>query len=149
MDVTVSNRQRTRRVNPNVLLDFVNRLAASLAPGAESELGICLISDRLMRDYNRRYRGKRGTTDVLAFPGGSEPTPEGGRYLGDIAISVPRAERQAREAGHSLPRELQLLLLHGYLHLLGYDHENDEGAMKRLERRLQRRLLTGARKSRS
>jgi len=150
MDVAVLNRQRARRVNLSVLVDFMNRLTVILAGGTSAgQVGVCLISDRVMRDYNRRYRMRRGTTDVLAFEGESKPTREGGHYLGDIAISVPQAVRQAREAGHSLARELQLLLLHGYLHLLGYDHEKDEGAMRRLERRLERRLLGGSGGSRS
>jgi rRNA maturation RNase YbeY len=94
-----------------------------------------------MRALNRRHRAKDATTDVLSFPAGRVPDPEGHRHLGDILISVPQAARQARAAGHPLDRELRLLLLHGYLHLLGYDHERDEGTMLRLQRRLARRLL--------
>ena len=94
-----------------------------------------------MREFNHRYREKDTTTDVLSFPGDEEPEPDGSVHLGDIVISVATAARQARELGHSLPRELKRLLLHGYLHLLGYDHETDDGTMLRLERRLVRRLL--------
>ena len=94
-----------------------------------------------MREANRRHRAKDATTDVLSFPAGDNPGPEGGRHLGDILISVPQAARQAQAAGHALDRELRVLLLHGYLHLLGYDHETDGGAMMRLQRRLEGRLL--------
>lgn len=104
-------------------------------------MAVCLVSDRRMREYNRKFRHQDRTTDVLSFPGGEEPLPEGGRHLGDIVIAVPRAAAQASEAGHSLARELRILVLHGYLHLLGHDHDTDDGAMMRLERRLVRRLL--------
>jgi probable rRNA maturation factor len=91
-----------------------------------------------MRTLNREHRGKDKTTDVLSFPGGG--TPEG-YHLGDIVISLPQAQRQAEVAGHSLDRELRVLLLHGVLHCLGHDHETDGGEMDRLERRLRRRWL--------
>ena len=76
---------------------------------------------------------------------GDAPDPEGGRHLGDLLISVPQAARQAGERRHSLARELRVLVLHGYLHLLGHDHETDGGRMMRLQRRLERRLLPGPR----
>jgi probable rRNA maturation factor len=66
--------------------------------------------------------------------------------LGEIAISVPQAARQAEARGHSLPRELRVLVIHGYLHLLGYDHEVDDGSMMRLQARLVRRLLPAVRR---
>ena len=85
---------------------------------------------------NARYRGKDKATDVLSFPG------EGGALgLGDIVISVATAARNARAYGRSLPQELDVLALHGFLHVLGYDHETDDGTMDRLERRLRKRLL--------
>jgi probable rRNA maturation factor len=94
-----------------------------------------------MRALNRHYRGKDRTTDVLAFPG------DGGA-LGDIVISVPYASREARRRGQGRAEELDRLLLHGYLHLLGYDHEVDDGQMDRLEARLRRRLdLSGSQES--
>lgn len=92
-----------------------------------------------MRALNRRYRGNDWPTDVLAFPGG-------GGALGDIVISLPYASREARRRGQGRAEELDRLLLHGYLHLLGYDHEVDDGQMDRLEARLRRRLgLSGSR----
>jgi probable rRNA maturation factor len=118
---------------------WAQTLLAEVAPAARS-LGIRLCADRTMRALNRDRRGKDKTTDVLSFPGGQ--TPEG-YHLGDIVISVPQAQRQADSAGHPLERELRLLLLHGVLHCLGYDHETDDGAMDQIEKRLRRRWLDG------
>ncbi|TRZ98216.1 MAG: rRNA maturation RNase YbeY [Nitrospiraceae bacterium] len=99
-----------------------------MAAGAEAaELSLVLVSDRRMRALNRRYRKKDRTTDVLAFP-----MHEGrfsrfrGSLLGDVVISMPTAKRQASEFGHSLRDEITRLLVHGVLHLLGYDHERSE-----------------------
>jgi rRNA maturation RNase YbeY len=141
VEITIWNRQRLRRVDGSRLRRFVGRLCTALPPAQADRLGICLVSDRAMREANLKHRAKDATTDVLSFPAGSGPDPEGGHHLGDILISVPQAARQARAAGHALDRELRVLLLHGYLHLLGYDHETDGGRMLRLQRRLQRRLL--------
>jgi probable rRNA maturation factor len=105
--------------------------------GAKGCLGIALVDDRTMQRLNAGFRGVDQPTDVLSFPAG-EP---GGRprILGDIAISLDTAARQAAEHGHSTGTELRVLALHGLLHLLGYDHETDQGDMRRLEERLRRR----------
>jgi probable rRNA maturation factor len=87
-----------------------------------------------MRGLNRRFRRIDRPTDVLSFPSEAKKSSSG--FLGDIVIDVPYAARQARARGHSLERELQILLAHGVLHLLGYDHETDDGKMFRLQRRL-------------
>ena len=94
-----------------------------------------------MRRLNRVFRAKDRTTDVLSFPGGRSPE---GVHLGDVVVSVPQASRQATASAHSIGRELRLLLLHGALHCLGYDHETDDGEMSRLERRLRQRYLRDA-----
>jgi probable rRNA maturation factor len=107
-------------------------------------LSVLLVGDRAMRTLNRRYRGKDRTTDVLSFSlceGPGAAMPHG--FLGDIVISVPAAARQAREAGISLHGEIDRLLAHGLLHLLGYDHERgaaEERRMRSRERRLLERL---------
>ena len=89
----------------------------------EVELTILLSDDTKLTTLNRAYRDLNEPTDVLAFPAGDEAAlPEETPYLGDIAISVPRAQEQAAEAGHGLMDELQLLVIHGTLHLLGHDH---------------------------
>ena len=99
-----------------------------------------LVSDRKMREFNRSYRGVDSSTDVLAFVD-DEATLQAPPYLGDIVISVSTAARQASRASHSLSRELRVLALHGYLHLVGYDHEVDDGAMMRVQRKLVRKML--------
>lgn len=91
------------------------------------------MPDLRVRALNRQYRRKDAATDVLSWPA-DEPGE-----LGDIVIAVGVAKRQAKEAGHSLETELRVLALHGLLHLLGYDHEHDDGRMARLERRLRRK----------
>lgn len=141
------DRQRARKVAASPLVRFLGRLARAHPPEEDATLTVCLVGDRAMRRLHRTFRGKDRTTDVLSFEAGSGPFPEGARPLGDVVISVEQAGRQAREARHSLPRELRVLLVHGYLHLLGYDHERDDGTMMRLQARLLRRLLpSGARR---
>jgi len=99
---------------------------------------VLLAPDGTVRRLNRRYLGHDRVTDVLSFPAGDEG-PAGERHLGDIAIAVPRAARQARRARWSLGDEMALLVTHGFLHLLGHDHETDDGTMRRLEADLLRR----------
>ena len=148
MEITLLNRQRACRVPRLALATFLDRLSNAVPAEDADSLAVCLVSDRRMREYNRTFRGADATTDVLSFPSDPVPGPAAERHLGDIVISVPAARRQARGAGHSLGRELKILALHGYLHLLGHDHETDDGTMKRLERRLLRRLLrTGSKGS--
>jgi len=101
----------------------------------EAELSVLLVSDREMRVLNRRYRGRDRATDVLAFaqregPGGA---PDG--LLGDVVISVDSARRQAAEGGRPLLREGERLLIHGVLHLLGYEHERSAAEAQRMQRR--------------
>jgi len=106
---------------------------SSVAPvRARGTITVAIVPDARVRALNRKFRKKDTTTDVLSFPA-EEPG-----YLGDVVISSGVAARQARAAGHSLATELRVLALHGLLHLLGYDHERDDGRMARLERRLRR-----------
>ena len=100
---------------------------------ARGGLVVALLSDVRVRALNRRYRGRDASTDVLSFPAG-EPG-----LLGDVVIARGVARRQAARAGHPLRTELRVLALHGLLHLLGYDHEYDDGRMARAERRLRRK----------
>ena len=107
---------------------------ASIAPSrARGTVTVAIVSDARVRALNRQYRRKDKATDVLSFPSGERG------YLGDVVIAAGVAARQAREGGHSLATELRVLALHGLLHLLGYDHERDDGRMARHERRLRRR----------
>ena len=109
----------------------LGRWLQSIVPArATGALTIALVSDARIRALNRRFRGKDRATDVLSFPAG-EPG-----VLGDVVIAAGVAARQAVQAGHSLQAGLRVLALHGLLHLLGYDHQHDDGRMARLERRL-------------
>jgi len=87
-----------------------------------SEVSILVGADETLRELNQLHRGEDKATDVLSFPNDGENPESQARYLGDIAISLERADAQAKAAGHSLQAEMQLLCIHGMLHLLGYDH---------------------------
>jgi probable rRNA maturation factor len=159
----ILNRQREVRVAQRPLQLFLRRLQEHLGLGA-AEVAICLVSDAEIARMNEVFRKKKGPTDVLSFPAVARHTPRkpgrsgrmarngsraGGldkhgnsdsEYLGDVAISPATARRNAKEFGRTLPNELRILILHGVLHLLGYDHETDRGQMLRFEQRLRRRL---------
>ncbi len=92
----------------------------------ESELSIILTNDARLHELNLNYLGVNAPTDVLSFPAAETDPETGARYIGDILISVPRAQAQAEAAGHPLEAEVQLLVVHGVLHLLGYDHAEAE-----------------------
>jgi probable rRNA maturation factor len=137
LGVVLIDRQRRRRVDATRLRRVLKGAAAALR--VSGEVTLVLAGDGTLRRLNREYRRRDRPTDVLSFTG------SGGREgLGDIVISVKTAERNARGEGRRLAQELDILALHGFLHLLGYDHETDDGAMDRLEGRLRRRLLGSA-----
>ena len=109
----------------------LSRWLRGVAPvRARGVVTVAVVPDARVRSLNQRYRSTDAATDVLSFPAG-EPGE-----LGDVVIAAGVAGRQARQAGHSIAVELRVLALHGLLHLLGYDHEHDDGRMARLERRL-------------
>lgn len=146
-DLQLQNPNRYPEAGARRLRPWLEPVLDELAPGAES-FAVRWISDREMRRLNRQYRGKDKTTDVLSFPGDfvAQGEPEAPalpslNHLGDVVISVPTARRQAVEAGHPVDRELRVLLLHGVLHCLGYDHETDDGTMERFEMRLRRQFI--------
>jgi rRNA maturation RNase YbeY len=135
-------------------LSFLEGLAQTVlqAAGAgDAGLSLVLVGDRFMRHLNRLYRQEQRSTDVLAFPGAPLPcrtlyNETGQRFLGDVVISLPYAARQAQRVGHSLQHELAVLVTHGVLHLLGYDHERsarDAQLMQRKERAILRILGKG------
>jgi len=106
---------------------------------AESELSVALVGDASMTEMNGQYRGRPGPTDVLSFSLlEGDHAEQRGDLLGDVVIDLEQAERQAQERGHGLDEEAARLLIHGTLHLLGYDHEQDDEAreMEAMERRL-------------
>ena len=156
VEVVLLNQQRRRRVPAARLRRVIQDAGRALR--VTGEVALVLTSDAPVRRLNARYRHKDKPTDVLSFPG-----PHGGRFapgvkkrksrihsgdsesreagLGDIVISLDTAARNAPRFGRTLDEELQVLTLHGFLHVLGYDHETDDGTMERLEARLRRRLL--------
>jgi len=114
---------------------LAERVLAAVGEG-RSELSLDLVGDGRMRRLNRQYRRKDRTTDVLAFAMRESASPVSA-LLGDVVISVPTAQRQAKEGGRSLSEELAWLLVHGVLHLCGYDHERSETDARRMKRREQ------------
>ena len=138
--VEVVNRQRKVALDCGRWREFTER-ALKVVPAGGAGATVAFVSDRLMRGLNRRWRGKAGTTDVLSFPSGQEEFERGaGATLGDVVVSVEQAARQASEHGLDFEGEVAQLILHGLLHLCGYDHETDGGEMNALELRLRRRL---------
>lgn len=109
---------------------------AQSAVQLDGEVTVLLADDLRIKALNRAFRGKNKATDVLSFPAAEN----GEGVAGDLAISVETAARQAEEHGHSLETELRVLMLHGMLHLAGYDHEADEGEMRALEEQLRAKL---------
>ena len=128
-------------VEPSWLEDVAQRVLAAEKADAKAELGIVVTGQEMVQQLNRNYRGKDEPTDVLAFSTREEAdgpsfifAPDGLLHLGEVIISYPQALIQAEEHGHTLKKELSILLIHGLLHLLGYDHEAKEP-----ERRMQAR----------
>ncbi len=143
----ITNRQSRVSVPTKELANFFARARRVLQIPAGS-VTVCLVTSTQIARWNRAYRGKRGPTDVLSFP--VEARPMGRRkarssaksvaYLGDIAIAPAVARRNARRFGRTFAQEMRILILHGILHLMGYDHETDTGQMDRRERLLRRKL---------
>ena len=138
--IEVVNRQRRRKIDTEKWRSFAAHALRAIGQEHQSAT-VAFISDRRMRELNRSFRGVDKTTDVLSFPSGDDQFSQiTESYLGDVSISVERAVAQAKENGLKLDREIAQLLVHGLLHLCGYDHETDNGEMNRLELRLRRRL---------
>ena len=119
------------------LSDTARRALEAEGAGEDVEMGLVIATDERVHELNRTYRGKDSTTDVLSFPlsgpaGDECPSftvaPDGIRHLGEVILSYPQAMRQAAERGHSIKREAAILIIHGVLHLLGYDHIVDAEA---------------------
>lgn len=137
----ILNRQRRYQVSITRLQQFVKLLSRRLRLGNQT-FTVVLVSDRAIRRLNRDFRNQDKPTDVLSFPSSLDDLPHLDKPgFGDMIISVETARRQAFARHHSLERELCVLVIHGLLHLLGYDHEIDRGEMHRKELKLQRELL--------
>ena len=145
----ILNRQRAVRLARRPLESFLRR-AQEAVGFLGAGITVCLVSDAEIARLNETFRKKKGPTDVLSFPAvargrpvrlrrGAKPVKVG-VDLGDIAISPATARRYAKKNGRNLSSELRVLILHGVLHLLGYDHETDRGEMDRVEAKLRKRL---------
>ena len=150
MAIDVLNRQRLVRIDKQRVASLADATLSAVNK-TERALAVVFVRDPAMQDLNLKFRGRDETTDVLSFPLEYDPlvAADGGasgepavEYAGDIVVSTDAARRQAGEAGHSLDREIDELVIHGVLHLCGYDHETDNGEMDRLELKLRRKLLS-------
>ena len=153
----IVNLQRKIKLDAKTFKPFVADLIMSVEEAEGCEIAVAFVSDRRMKELNKFFRGKDSTTDVLSFP--HEPDEYSKlqfadqnkhsklkfaghkkRFLGDIVISVEQAKKQAEENGLTLEAEIKQLMLHGVLHLCGYDHETDNGEMNERELRLRDKL---------
>ena len=144
--IDVVNLQRKVKLDLKPFKQFVAKLLEVVVEAQGKTLSAAFISDRRMKELNKFFRGKDSTTDVLSFPHEAEQfelTADHGpqtNFLGDIVISAEQAERQAKENGLTLEVEIKQLILHGLLHLCGYDHEADDGEMNARELELRKKL---------
>ena len=134
--IEIINRQKKHPIRTKTLKRHLEELITHYGLG-EPEIALVFVGSQAIRTLNRKFLKKDKPTDVLSFPIG-ETGADGNFYLGDIVIGVPVADKQSRQKGHSLEKELKFLILHGFLHLLGYDHsagieEQERIMMKRLE----------------
>lgn len=140
--IEVLNRQRQFKVDRRAAANLATAVLERIGR-ADAELTIIFIRDAAMQQLNRDYRGKDKPTDVLSFAyhESDDGFAESDTHLGDVVISVETAARYAAEFGLTFDREIEHLIIHGTLHLAGYDHETDHGEMNRLERKLRKELL--------
>jgi rRNA maturation RNase YbeY len=144
----ILNKQKKVRLAARPFEEFLRKTKRELKI-ANSEITIAFVSDAEIARWNEAYRQKKGPTDVLSFPAmsglshGPGTKSNGAKaleILGDIAIAPETARRFAKKNGRTLDNEIRVLMLHGVLHLMGYDHESDHGQMNRIEQKLRRRL---------
>jgi len=130
MEILIKNQQKTIKINQRKIREIVKKALQFLKVDEKTEISILITDDKFIRSLNNKYRGIDKSTDVLSFSlwEGSVKTPESesDKLLGDIIISVETAQRQADKLNHSREKELAVLLIHGLLHLTGYDHEKDK-----------------------
>jgi probable rRNA maturation factor len=149
VEIEIVNRQRLVPVDPSALARLARNVILGIGKSSEisssAGMAVAIVRSRQMRRLNRAYRSKDSDTDVLSFPAGrshhAKDDPIDHCYLGDVVICADVALRQSSLAGLAIDREISELLIHGVLHLAGYDHELDNGEMSRLELKLRRRLL--------
>jgi probable rRNA maturation factor len=138
--IEIINRQRTQKINAKQCREFGDRVLR-LIDSSKQTVTIVFVGDAAIRTLNRQFRGKDQVTDVLSFPNEAEAFEnENQSQLGEVVIAVQRAAAQAKQNGLPFSNEVQQLILHGLLHLRGYDHETDDGEMNRLELKLRKTL---------
>jgi probable rRNA maturation factor len=130
------------KISREILLNAVTEVLQDQSPYGDSDLSIVIAGNKKIRQLNLEFREIDSATDVLSFPDGKVDPDTGKPYLGDIVISYPFARKQAEDEGHSLNEEVQLLVVHGVLHLLGYDHASptEKEEMWAVQSRILRRL---------
>lgn len=138
--VQIINNQRKISLDTKPLQAFCNMTFNAVVELDGKYAGIVFISDRRMKHLNEFFRGKKSTTDVLSFPREPDEFDPDKTNLGDIVISAEQAQKQAEENGLTLEGEIKQLILHGLLHLCGYDHETDNGEMNARELELRDKL---------
>ncbi len=136
----IVNLQRKIKFDPNTLNQFETELLSSIPEAKDKHFAIALISDRRMKELNNLFRDRNVTTDVLSFPHEPDEFDPDRNNLGDVVISVEQAQKQAGENGLTLENEIRQLILHGLLHLCGYDHEKDNGEMNLRELELREKI---------
>lgn len=139
MTEIISNQRKTK-LDWQVFEEFADRALILIEEAKNKTPTIAFVSDRRMRELNNEFRGKNSTTDVLSFPFEPDEFDARDDFLGDIVISLEQAQKQAAENGLDLETEIKQLILHGILHLCGYDHETDGGEMNRRELSLRDKL---------
>ncbi len=138
--IDVVNLQRKIKLDPAPIRAFVAELSANVEESANATFTVAFIGDGRMKQLNEMFRGKDTTTDVLSFPHEPDEFDSDNKSLGDIVISVDQAQKQSAENSLSLDAEIKQLILHGLLHLCGYDHETDNGEMNARELELRDKL---------
>jgi probable rRNA maturation factor len=138
--IEIINRQRRHRIDSKAWRDFTERALEAIA-GADRAVTIVFVGNAAIKRLNQQFRGRNYPTDVLSFPTEAESFEiEDQSKLGEVVISLERAAVQSEENGLTLTNEVQQLIVHGLLHLCGYDHETDYGEMNRLELKLRKQL---------
>jgi len=148
--IEIVNRQRLARIDAHRVARLADATLGAMGRDG-ANLTVAFVRDRVLRELNSKFRGNDRATDVLSFPAEDERESASGgvhfigssvsEHVGDILVSTDTALRQANDAGHSFAREVDELVIHGVLHLCGYDHETDRGQMNRLELKLRMKLL--------
>jgi len=138
--IELYNLQRKTKIETDALREFAASLAAKVPEAADKTFSVAIVPDKRMKELNSLFRGKDTTTDVLSFPREPDEFDPDQSNLGDIVISAEQAAKQAANNGLTLDGELKQLILHGLLHLCGFDHETDDGEMNIRELKLRKQL---------